>query len=75
MVDYGLIFPLIIFTIGDIHSNLIVFLGGYMQGRIDQFIKYLVLEKGASEHTCRSYFSDLSHLAGFISASGLFPKS
>ncbi|MFQ5841621.1 MAG: tyrosine recombinase XerC [Thermodesulfobacteriota bacterium] len=46
-----------------------------MRGRIDQFIKYLVLEKGASEHTCRSYFSDLSHLAGFISASGLFPKS
>ncbi len=46
-----------------------------MQGRIDQYIKYLALEKGASEHTCRSYFNDLSHLAGFISASGLIPKS
>jgi integrase/recombinase XerC len=46
-----------------------------MQGRVDQYIKYLALEKGASEHTCRSYFNDLSHLAGFISASGLIPKS
>ncbi len=46
-----------------------------MRGRIDQFIRYLALEKGASEHTCRSYFNDLSHLADFISASGLFPKS
>ncbi len=46
-----------------------------MQGRIDQFIRYLVLEKGASEHTCRGYFNDLSHLGDFISASGLFPKS
>jgi integrase/recombinase XerC len=46
-----------------------------MRDQIDQFIKYLVLEKGASEHTCRSYLNDLSHLAGFISASGLFPNS
>jgi integrase/recombinase XerC len=46
-----------------------------MQGRVDQYIKYLALEKGASEHTCRSYFNDLSHLAGFISASGLITKS
>jgi integrase/recombinase XerC len=46
-----------------------------MRDRIEQFIKYLTLEKGASEHTCRSYFHDLSHLEGFISASGLYPVS
>jgi integrase/recombinase XerC len=38
-------------------------------------MKYLAVEKGASEHTRRSYLHDLSHLAGFISASGLFPIS
>jgi len=46
-----------------------------MRDQIDQFMKYLALEKGASEHTCRSYLNDLSHLASFISASGLIPKS
>jgi integrase/recombinase XerC len=38
-------------------------------------MRYLALEKGASENTCRGYFNDLSHLGDFISASGLFPKS
>jgi integrase/recombinase XerC len=46
-----------------------------MRNQIDQFIKYLTIEKGASEHTCRGYLNDLSHLEGFISASGLYPVS
>jgi integrase/recombinase XerC len=46
-----------------------------MRNQIDQFIQYLTLEKGASEHTCRGYLNDLSHLEGFISASGLYPIS
>ena len=46
-----------------------------MRNQIDQFIKYLTLEKGASEHTCRNYLNDLSHLEGFITASGLYPIS
>jgi integrase/recombinase XerC len=46
-----------------------------MRSQIDQFIQYLTLEKGASEHTCRSYLNDLSHLERFISASGLYPIS
>ena len=46
-----------------------------MRSQLDQFIKYLALEKGASEHTCWSYLNDLSHLECFISASGLYPIS
>ncbi len=46
-----------------------------MRNQIDQFIQYLTLEKGASDHTCRGYLNDLSHLEGFISASGLYPIS
>jgi len=46
-----------------------------MRNQIDQFIQYLTLEKGASEHTCRGYLNDLSHLEGFILASGLYPIS
>ncbi len=46
-----------------------------MRHQIDQFIKYLTLERGASEHTCRGYLNDLSHLEGFISTSGLYPTS
>ncbi len=46
-----------------------------MRNQIDQFIKYLTLERGASEHTCRGYLNDLSHLEGFISTSGLYPIS
>jgi integrase/recombinase XerC len=46
-----------------------------MRSQLDQFIKYLALEKGASEHTCRSYLNDLIHLESFISASGLYPIS
>jgi integrase/recombinase XerC len=48
---------------------------GSMWEQIDQFMRYLALEKGASEHTCRSYLSDLSHFEGFLSASGLFQPS
>ena len=46
-----------------------------MRNQIDQFIKYLALEKGASEHTFRSYLNDLSHFEGFILSSGLYPIS
>ncbi len=46
-----------------------------MRNQIDQFIQYLTLERGASEHTCRAYLNDLSHLEGFISTSGLYPIS
>jgi integrase/recombinase XerC len=46
-----------------------------MRHQIDQFMTYLTLEKGASEHTCRSYFNDLSHFQAFVSKSGLFPIS
>jgi integrase/recombinase XerC len=50
-------------------------MGGSMREHIDQFMRYLTLEKGASEHTCRSYLNDLSHFAGFLSTSGLFQTS
>jgi len=46
-----------------------------MRNQIVQFIKYLTIEKGASEHTCRGYLNDLSHLEGFILSSGLYPIS
>ena len=46
-----------------------------MHNYIDQFIQYLTLEKGASDHTCRGYLNDLSHLEGFIRASGLYAVS
>ena len=46
-----------------------------MRNQIAQFIKYLTIEKGASEHTCRGYLNDLSHLEGFILSSGLYPIS
>jgi integrase/recombinase XerC len=46
-----------------------------MRNQIDQFIKYLALEKGASEHTFRGYLNDLSHFEGFILSSGLYPIS
>jgi len=46
-----------------------------MRNQIEQFIQYLTLEKGASEHTCRSYRNDLFHLEGFVSTSGLYPIS
>jgi len=46
-----------------------------MRHQIDQFIQYLTLEKGASEHTCRGYLNDLSHLEGFIRTSGLYAVS
>jgi integrase/recombinase XerC len=46
-----------------------------MRNQIEQFTKYLALEKGSSEHTCRGYINDISHFASFISASGLYPVS
>ncbi len=38
-----------------------------LQRRIDQFLEYLRVERGSSEHTLRAYRGDLSQLQAFLS--------
>ncbi|RKY56125.1 MAG: tyrosine recombinase XerC, partial [Candidatus Neomarinimicrobiota bacterium] len=42
-----------------------------MLRKIERFEKYLVFEKGASEHTRRNYIGDLVQFADFLRASRL----
>ncbi len=42
-----------------------------MLKKIEEFKKYLIFEKGASEHTCRNYMSDLFQFTDFLQTNNL----